>query len=137
MTLTVSDRERHAYVNGDLQTLALLDQIELERDDVPDQSAAVKVHEDGWETNAWCLDRVIEALRTGEPLDQAQMRLLADELKGLVCRLPKKGVEELQFKARVLRICGLDEQLRPRLDSLQSCPRGQSTSVRSGAEQRA
>ena len=107
MALTVSDRERHAYVNGDLQTLALLKQIELERDDVPVQSDAVKVHEEGWETNAWCLDRVVDALRAGGPMDKAQMPLLAAELEGLVSRLPKKGIEELDFKARVFRIFGL------------------------------
>ena len=107
MALTVSDRERHAYVNGDLQTLALLEQIELERDDSPVQSDAVKVHEDGWETNAWCLDRVVEGLQAAGPMDKAQMLLLAAELEGLVCRLPKKGSEELDFKARVFSIFGL------------------------------
>ena len=107
MALTVSDRARHAYVNGDLQTLALLEQIELESDDVPVQSDAVKVHEDGWETNAWCLDRVVEALQAAGPMDKAQMLLLAAELKGLVSRLPRKGAEELDFKVRVFSIFGL------------------------------
>ena len=107
MRRTVSDLERHAYVNGDLQTLALLEQIELEREDLPVQSDAVKVHEDGWETNAWCLDRVVEALQAAAPMDKAQMLLLAGELEGLVSRLPRKGTEELDFKARVFRIFGL------------------------------
>ena len=107
MALTVSDLERHAYANGDLQTLALLEQIELERDDLPVQSDAVKVHEDGWETNAWCLDRVVEALRAASSMDTAQMHLLAAELEALVCRLPRKGAEELDFKARVFGIFGL------------------------------
>ena len=107
MTLTVSDRERHAYVNGDLHTLALIDQFELEDERVPDQSDAVKVHEDGWKPNGWCLDRIAEALRTASPLNKEQMRLLAVELEGLVCRLPRKGREELDFKARVFQACGL------------------------------
>ena len=107
MRRTVSDLERHAYVNGDLQTLALFEQIELEREDLPVQSDAVKVHEDGWETNAWCLDRVVEALQAAGPMDKAQMLLLAAELTGLVSRLPRKGTEELDFKARVFRIFGL------------------------------
>ena len=107
MALTVSDLERHAYVNGDLQILALLEQIELERDDMSVQSDAVKIHEDGWETNAWCLDRVVEALRAASSMDTAQMHLLAAELEGLVCRLPRKGAEELDFKARVFHIFGL------------------------------
>ena len=107
MALTVSDRERYAYVNGDIQTLALIDQIELEEAGVPDQSDAVRVHEDGWETNAWCLDRVVEALQAAGNLDKAQLQMLAVELEGLVCRLPRKGREELDFKARVFRACGL------------------------------
>jgi len=109
MSLTVNDRERLAYINRDAQTLAMLDQIELERDDVPIESDAVKVHEEGWETNAWCLARVVDALNVAKPLKRSQMRLLAVELLGLVERLPNKGSEELAFRARVDRIVGLQE----------------------------
>jgi hypothetical protein len=68
MNLTVNDRERLAYITGDAETLSLIDQIELERDDAPIESDALKVHDDGWETNAWCLARVVDALRTAAPL---------------------------------------------------------------------
>lgn len=104
MALTVSDWERHAYVNGDLLTLALIDQIELERDDVLEQSDAVKVHEDGWETNAWCLERVIEALRTAGSLDKSQMGLLAAELEGLVLRPSKSEADRRPGDPVYLRV---------------------------------
>lgn len=109
MSLTSNDRERIAFINGDSQTLALIDTIELERDDSPLESDALKVHEQGWETNAWCLARVVDALIAAAPLKKAQMRLLAVELQGLVDRLPNKGAEELAFRARIDRICGLQE----------------------------
>ena len=63
MALTFNDRERHAYVNGDAATLALIELIELERDDAPAPSDELAAHVDGWESNAWCLERVVEALR--------------------------------------------------------------------------
>lgn len=109
MSLTVNDLERLAYINGDAQTLSLIDKIELERDDVPTESDAVKVHEEGWETNAWCLARVVDGLNVAKPLKKSQMRLLAVELLGLIERLPSKGSEELAFRARVDRILGLQE----------------------------
>ena len=109
MNLTVNDRERLAYINGDAQTLALIDKIELERDDAPIESNALKVHEDGWETNSWCLGRVVDALRAAAPLKKSQMRLLAQELQALADRLPNKGAEEVAFRARIDRICGLQE----------------------------
>ncbi|HEY8710329.1 MAG TPA: hypothetical protein VIM34_20315 [Burkholderiaceae bacterium] len=109
MKLTVNDRERLAYINGDAQTLALIDTIELERDDTPVASDALKVHEAGWETNAWCLARIVDALRAAMPLKKSQMRLLAIELQGLVDRLPTKGLQEHAFRARIDRICGLQE----------------------------
>ena len=109
MMLTINDRERLAYICGDTQTLALIDQIELERDDAPIESDALKVHEEGWETNAWCLARVVDTLRAAAPLKKSQLRLLAAELEGLVVRLPSKGREELAFRARIDRLCGLQE----------------------------
>ena len=42
MNLTVNDRERLAYITGDAETLSLIDQIELERDDAPIESDALK-----------------------------------------------------------------------------------------------
>ena len=109
MNLTVNDRERLAYINGDAHTLALIDNIELERDDAPIESDAIKAHEEGWETNAWCLARVADALRAAAPLKKPQMRLLAQELQGLADRLPTKGAEELAFTARIDHVCGLQE----------------------------
>ena len=109
MSLTLNDRERLAYINGDAQTLALINTFELERDDAPIESGALKVHEEGWETNAWCLARVVDALHAAAPLKKSQMRLLAIELLGLVERLPDKGAEELAFRARIDRILGLQE----------------------------
>ena len=109
MSRTVNDLERLAYINGDAQALALIDQIELERDDVPIESDALQAHEEGWETNAWCLARVVDALNVAKPLKRSQMRQLAIELQGLVERLPNKGHEEIAFRARVDRILGLQE----------------------------
>ena len=109
MILTLNDRERLAYINGDALTLALLDQIDLENGDPPTESDALKDHEAGWETNAWCLARVVDALRAAAPLKKSQMRQLAIELQALADRLPNKGREELDFRARIDRICGLQE----------------------------
>ena len=109
MSLTANDRERIAFINGDTQTLELIDTIELERDDAPIDSAAIKVHEEGWETNAWCLARVVDALQAAAPLKKTQMRLLATELQGLVERLPTKGPQEHAFRARIDRICRLQD----------------------------
>ncbi len=130
MGLTVSDLERHAYLSGDVRTLYLLDQIELEADDPQTESDALKVHEDGWESNAWCIGCVADALQAASPLSQSAMHLLAAELLGLVDRLPRKGQEEVEFKARVNRICGQDEHprhaptnVRPRVTVPRSRPR--------------
>ena len=109
MILTLNDRERLAYINGDALTLAVIDQFELENEDPPSESDALKVHEVGWETNAWCLARVVAALRAAAPLKKSQMRQLAIELQALADRLPNKGHEELAFRARVDHICGLQE----------------------------
>lgn len=109
MILTLNDRERLAYINGDALTLAVIDQIELENEDPPTESHALKAHEAGWETNAWCLARVVDALRVGAPLKKSQMRQLAIELQALADRLPNKGREELDFRARIDRLCGLQE----------------------------
>ena len=109
MILTLNDRERLAYINGDALTLALLDQIELNNENSTTESDAVNVHEAGWETNAWCLGRVVDALRAAAPLAKVQMRLLAEELQGLADRLPSKGADELAFRGRIDRLCGLEE----------------------------
>ena len=109
MNLTVNDRERLAYINGDAQTLAMLDQIELERDDAPVDRDELRAHQDGWETNAWCLARVVDALRVAAPLKKSQMRKLAIELQGLADCLPNKGHEEMAFRSRIDRICCLQE----------------------------
>ena len=106
MILTLKDRERIAYINGDMSTLALIDQLELNNENSTTESDAVNVHEAGWETNAWCLGRVVDALRAAAPLKKTQMRLLAQELQGLAERLPNKGDDELAFRARIDRICG-------------------------------
>ena len=109
MILTLKDRERIAYINGDMSTLALIDQLELNNENSTTESDAVNVHEAGWETNAWCLGRVVDALRAAAPLTKVQMRQLAIELQALADRLPNKGREELDFNARIDRLCGLRE----------------------------
>ena len=109
MILTLKDRERIAYINGDMSTLALIDQLELNNENSTTESDAVNVHEAGWETNARCLGRVVDALRAAAPLTKVQMRQLAIELQALADRLPNKGREELDFNARIDRLCGLRE----------------------------
>ena len=109
MILTLKDRERIACINGDMSTLALIDQIELNNENSATESDAVNVHEAGWETNAWCLGRVVDALRAAAPLTKVQMRQLAIELQALADRLPNTGREELDFNARIDRLCGLRE----------------------------
>jgi hypothetical protein len=111
MNLTVTIGKRRACVNGGARIRAGITTYDLERDDAPVESDAVRLHEEGWTTNAWCLTGVADALDAVAPLSTAQQCLLAIGLQGLglVKRLPDKEAEELAFRAHTDRILGVQE----------------------------
>ena len=103
MHRTIDDWERLAYIEGDARSLSLIDQLELERDD-PVAPETLSVQEEGWDSNAWCLARVADALCAAAPLGKPQMRLLAQELQGLADQLPCTDTDRSGFKGRIDRI---------------------------------
>lgn len=122
INLTMSDRERLAYITADTKAVALFQRFqehietEPDEDDVFDdqvryyptaETETIGRLEANWKTMAWCLARLADAIRAAKPLKNAQMKQLADELDGLLTRMPLHGSEEAAFKVRIDRICGL------------------------------